>query len=91
MAYKSSGVKTASAAIKSTAGKVIGILVFTDGTNDGTAELKDGGSGGTTLLKVVCPGADKFKSLTLAEPVPFSTDIYLALSGTNASAIVLYK
>jgi len=90
--WESSGYKSSSGAIKSGPGRVGGIIIITDGTNDATVILRDGGSSGTQKVYGYCAGSDVTNTVMLPPPgVRFDTDIYLSLSGTNATVIVLYK
>lgn len=88
-AMMSSGVLAGASTIKATSGHVGAVMLLTDGTNDCTCELRDGGASGTIKIKVVCLGASKGLCWSFP-PVPFGTNIYNAAPGTNAELIVLY-
>lgn len=90
---KSSGEKTASAAIKASRGYLGGALVLTDGTNDATVILYDNASAGSgaKLSEMVVAGADNYGRVVFPLPVAFVNGCYASISGTGASCIVYYQ
>lgn len=61
-------------------------------TNAGTAQLMDGGSGGTAGPELKLDGATANSSIAAhIGPCRFPTDIYLVLSGTGAEGWVVYN
>jgi hypothetical protein len=64
-------------------------LVITPGASAGSVILKDGGSGGTTIMTIdtVAQG-ETFNVIIPGEGVLFSTNVYATLS--NATATVFY-
>lgn len=88
---KSSGRKTASAAIVTGSGKLRGVIAEADGTNAATITVYDGTSAaGTELCKIIVDATATYESLVFEHGISADTGIYLALSGTGAAAIVLY-
>lgn len=78
----------ASGAITDTRTRVRG-MVIEPGTLAGSVELKDGGSGGTSVLTInTTANAAPFNVLIPAEGVLFLTDAYATL--TNAKVTVFY-
>jgi hypothetical protein len=68
--------------------RVRGMLVE-PGTGIGSVILKDGGTGGTTVMTVnTVANGEPFSVIIPAEGVLFNTDVYAAL--TNAKATVFY-
>lgn len=64
-------------------------MVIEPGTSAGSVVMKDGGSGGTTILTVnTVANGEPFNVLIPAEGVVFQTSIYAAL--TNAKVTVFY-
>lgn len=92
----SSGAKTSSGVI-TTAGSpgLLYAAILRSGTAASRIDIRNGGSGGTilaTLSYVATTGAgDQTVIATFDEPVSFSTDIYLSISGTAAEGFVFYK
>jgi len=88
---KSSDRKTTSALIKTGAGKLCGLAVETNGTNDAVITLQDGLTAtGTIILKMIVPGAGFGREALFPLPVAFSTGCYCTISGTGAACIVYY-
>lgn len=78
----------ASGAITDTRTRVRG-MVIEPGGSAGSVELKDGGSGGTSVLTInTTANAAPFNVLIPAEGVLFLTDAYATL--TNAKVTVFY-
>lgn len=78
----------ASGAVTDTRTRVRG-LVIEPGASAGSLILKDGGSGGTTVMTINTPAAGQpFSVLIPGEGVLFTTDAYATLS--NAKATVFY-
>jgi len=68
--------------------RVRGMLVE-PGTSAGSVVLKNGGSGGTTVMTInTVANGEPFSVVIPAEGVVFSTDVYAAL--TNAKVTVFY-
>lgn len=64
-------------------------LIITPGANAGSVELKDGGSGGTSVMSITTvAGGEAFNAIIPANGVLFEVDVYAALS--NASVTVFY-
>ncbi len=64
-------------------------MVIEPGTGAGSVIMKDGGSGGTTLMTInTVANGEPFNVLIPAEGVLFSTDIYAAL--TDAKVTVFH-
>jgi hypothetical protein len=85
-----SGLKSADAAILSMPGRLMGLTVLTDGTNDATVVLYDNtAASGTELAKLIVKGADLSKELVIAEEgVVCNRGIYADVTGTGAAYIV---
>ena len=84
----SSGLKDASALIRTGAGQFCGILITTNGTNAATAIVYDGLTAtGTELFKGVVAGASNFDSFFPGLSVKARTGIYVSISGTGAKFI----
>jgi len=72
--------------------RVKGFSICATASTAGTLLLKDGGSGGTTLIEVDIPSnsnPNSFYTLVPGEGVRFTTDIYASLTGI-ASVTVYY-
>ena len=72
--------------------RVKGFSICATASAAGTLLLKDGGSGGTTLLEVDIPAnsnPNSFYTLVPGEGIRFSTNIYATLTGI-ASVTVYY-
>ena len=68
--------------------RVRGMLIE-PGASDGSVVLKDGGTGGTTIMTINTIGQkDPFPVIIPGEGVLFQTDVYIAL--TNTKATVFY-
>ena len=61
-------------------------------TNAGSAQLKDGGASGTAGPRLALDGGTALGSVASGEmgPVRFNSDCYCTLSGTGATAWVVY-
>jgi hypothetical protein len=69
--------------------RVKGMIITSTGTGAGSVLLKDGGSGGTTLIEIDVPATAAFHSTIIpAEGVRFSTNVYATL--TNCYVSVFY-
>ena len=69
--------------------RVKGIIITSTGTGAGTMLLKDGGSGGTTLVEVDVPATAAFHNVLVpGEGVLFETSVYATL--TNCYVSVFY-
>jgi len=69
-------------------GKLYGVILTTDKTNDATSTIKNG-SGGTTQVVVKCPGTEDCKVAMLPVPVKFTGTINVTTAGTGATSYVL--
>jgi hypothetical protein len=68
--------------------RVRGLLIEPSGSA-GSVVLKDGGSGGTTVMTInTTANGETFNALIPASGVVFTTDVYAAL--TNAKVTVFY-
>lgn len=64
-------------------------MVVEPGASAGSVVLKDGGSGGTTIMTInTLAGGETFNLIIPAEGVLFNTDVYATL--TNAKVTVFY-
>ena len=69
--------------------RVKGIVLTSTGAGAGTMALKDGGSGGTTLIEIDTPSTAAFHNVIVpGEGVRFSTNVYATL--TNCYVSVFY-
>ena len=82
----------ASGSVYAQPARVKGFSICATASTPGTLVLKDGGSGGTTLIEVDIPSnsnPNSFYTLVPGEGVRFYTDIYATLTGI-ASVTVYY-
>ena len=78
----------ASGSIYGDRARVKGIII-SPGASAGSVDLKDGGSGGTTIISITTvANGETFNALIPGEGVLFSTNVYATL--TNASVTVFY-
>ncbi len=71
--------------------RVKGFSICATASQAGTLLLKDGGSGGTTLLEVDIPSnstPNSFYTLIPGEGITFSTNVYATL--TNIASVTVY-
>jgi hypothetical protein len=69
--------------------RVKGMVLTSTGAGAGSVLLKDGGSGGTTLIEIDVPSTAAFHSVTIpGEGVRFTTNVYATL--TNCYVSVFY-
>ena len=71
--------------------RVKGFSICATASQAGTLLLKDGGSGGTTLLEVDIPAnsnPNSFYTLIPGEGIRFSTNVYATL--TNIASVTVY-
>ena len=69
--------------------RIKGIIITSTGAGAGTMILKDGGSGGTTLVEVDVPSTAAFHNVLVpGEGVLFDTNVYATL--TNCYVSVFY-
>jgi len=69
--------------------RVKGMIITSTGAGAGTMVLKDGGSGGTTLIEIDTPSTAAFHNVIVpGEGVRFSTNVYATL--TNCYVSVFY-
>jgi hypothetical protein len=69
--------------------RVKGIIITSTGAGAGTMLLKDGGSGGTTLVEVDVPATAAFHNVLVpGEGVLFGTNVYATL--TNCYVSIFY-
>lgn len=88
---KSLGEFTADGAVWANgSGRLAGVTVITDKTNDATVILYDNASAasGTKLFEGACPGTEDSKHFNFTHPVSFKNGMYLDITGTGASCIV---
>ena len=88
--YISSGVKTTSTLIYTGKTLFSGVIVTTDGTNNGTIACYDNTTNSGTKLfpDIVVLGSNRIGGLTLENPLKVNTGIYCTISGTGASFVV---
>lgn len=87
----STGVLVASTLVFTGINYIDSIQVFTDGTNAATVSVYDNTSAaGKIAAQVLVPGATLHNSVTFRIGVRMDTGIFIAISGTGASAIVTY-
>ena len=66
--------------------RVKGMVLTSTGAGAGTVLLKDGGSGGTTLVEIDVPATAAFHSVTIpGEGVRFATNVYATLTNCYVS------
>ena len=66
--------------------RVKGMIITSTGAGAGSVLLKDGGSGGTTLLEVDVPATAAFHSVFIpGEGVLFGTSVYATLANCYVS------
>jgi hypothetical protein len=69
--------------------RIKGLVITSTGAGAGSMLLKDGGSGGTTLLEVDVPSTAAFHNVIIpGEGVLFETNVYATL--TNCYVSVFY-
>lgn len=87
----SSGLLSSSQAVFTTKAVLVSLIVYTDGTNNGTAILYDNASAGsgTEVAKIVAKGSELMGGETHIM-CDCENGIYLSLSGTGATALVRY-
>ena len=81
----------ASGTVSDQATRVTGFSICATASLAGTLVLKDGGSGGTTLIEVDIPSnsnPNSFYTLVPGEGVRFTTNVYATL--TNISSVTVY-
>lgn len=92
--YKSSGIKTADAAIKTSKGELGGFMLF-DANEDITLILYDDpdSADGTVLAKFLLDidVAGQSVFIGFPEPIHFLTGCWAALTGANGSYEVYYR
>lgn len=96
MAITSSGRKSADTQIMVGCGRLHGIILFTDGTNAGSAKVYDSEdstlTGDIELAAVAAAGATLSKELILSEQgIEVNKGIYMDITGTGAEVIILYS
>lgn len=89
---RSSGLKTADAAIQAQRSRVNAVTLLTDGTNAASVVLYDNPSAasGSVLAKVTAAGAQNTVHVLFENPVFAETGIYADVTGTNAEYIVYF-
>jgi hypothetical protein len=69
--------------------RVKGMVITSSAAGAGSVILKDGGSGGTTLVEITTPATAAFHSVTIpGEGVRFATNVYATLA--NCAVSVFY-
>lgn len=87
----SSGEKTSSTTILTGTGYVMSVLIITNGTNDAKVILYDNtAASGKVIFEGTVTGSEHFGGKNWDFPVKIHTGIYVAITGTGASAIVEY-
>ena len=67
--------------------RVKGLVLTSTGAGAGSVLLKDGGSGGTTLIEIDVPATAAFHNVVIpGEGVKFSTSVYATLTNCYVSA-----
>jgi hypothetical protein len=56
----------------------------------GVIELKDGGSGGTSKIKINKPAAAGSENIVFPAPILFKTDVYSTFTTEQVTAITVY-
>lgn len=89
----SSGLKSDDLAVVKGAGLLYGILIITDGSNDGAVVVYDNDSqaSGTVLFKGKVAGAGNFGGGTWEVPVRFTNGVYVDMTGTGMSYVVYFR
>jgi len=97
MATFSSGIGkqlTASGSVKASAGLLLGYAIQHGTTTQSSVTFRDGGSGGTIKWvhskEAVTAAGDATDKCIFSVPIVFSTDIYVALTGTGTKICVIY-
>lgn len=87
---RSSGLKSADAAISTGAGLLCAVQLITDGTNAATLVIYDNASAasGTVLYKGSITGASLSRTDVLTFPVKAVNGLYADITGTGANYIV---
>ena len=66
--------------------RVKGMVITSSSAGAGSVILKDGGSGGTTLLEITTPATAAFHSITIpGEGVRFATNVHATLANCTVS------
>ena len=88
----SSGLKNVSAPLLKSPGRITGILLITDGSNDASITIHDSDklAEGTILFKGTISGPSNFGGATFEIPVRAKRGIYARLEGTGASYVIYY-
>ena len=81
---------TSSETLMDTGGFFSGVIINTDGSNDGVVVVYDGNPG-TVKFEFTCIGADKSYGAIFAEAIDIDDLLRVEISGTNATCIMLYK
>jgi len=85
-----SGYVASSATVFNGRTRLKGLLV-TPGSAAGTVVVKDGGSGGTTLISTATvSGGTPFSAVIPGEGVLCQTNLYVAVTGADTTAVVFY-
>jgi len=67
--------------------RIKGLVLTSTGAGAGSVLLKDGGSGGTTLIEIDVPSTAAFHNVVIpGEGVKFSTSVYATLTNCYVSA-----
>lgn len=85
----SSGSLSASTLIFTGKSLLVGACIGADGTNPATVTIYDNTSAtGTILWQTVIPATGRNQTILFPLPIQAKTGLYVAISGTGASAIV---
>jgi hypothetical protein len=90
----SSGLLTYSSVVSTVPGTICGITVIADGTNAATAIVYDNNVGvatGKVLWKSTAAAGEYLTGGLYPNIIRSNTGLYVAISGTGASAIVYYN
>jgi predicted amino acid dehydrogenase len=67
-----------------------GLVINTDGVNDGTVVVYDGNPG-TIKFEFTCLGADTSYGALFSKAISMETSIRFTIAGTGASVIIMYE
>jgi len=89
---KTSGEKTADAAITTSPGYITAIYVISDGSNNPKIIVYDNATAasGTVLIEMTVVASDNYGGRSWVFPAEFFNGIYVDVSGTGASYIIEY-
>jgi len=85
----SANVTTETKTVQSGRTRVYG-LHYAGTATAGVIELKDGGSGGTSKIKINKPAAVGSENIVFPAPILFKTDVYSTFTTEQVTAITVY-